>query len=391
MTRRRYSKKLKITPSFISDSLGRESSDGHDFSKLRGTERSDTMPMHRIKILTMNLQAIGREAVLRSAQIASRARGLRCLSRKDTLEWSADLGVTIQSGQESIFRREGPIRELDVMSCGVVRVNGSILLHTDFGNRSALVDFSRIRRHVPHAAALWSHPFRGYYHYLIEIAPKICLLQEKYGKELDGITLCYPRSHRPYELEILSLLEVPGEKIHDTSVKGGVTADKVSVVPMEGWFRPLPNLDLLRRRLLPKASSGRDGRAFLYLKRTVKRRCLNERDFLPELIKMGFTVIDDAPRSVAEQIALYRNAKVIIGPHGAAFSNMIWCKPGARIVEFMPSSLDVPYYEVLASTCDHQYEKLICFNGGRSQYGFGLDFRVSVEQVLKKAELLLST
>jgi hypothetical protein len=347
------------------------------------------MPLPQIKILTANMQAIGKEAVLRGIQIASRLRGVRCLSRKDTLEWSANLGVAMEPGKESIFRRGKAIRELAVMSCGVVRVNGGILLQTDFGNRSALVDFQGSRRHVPHAAALWSHPFRGYYHYVSEIAPKICLLQEKYGKALNGITLCYPGSHRPYETEILSLLEVPGDKIHDTSLKGGVTADAVSVVPMEGWFQPPPNLDLLSRRLLPLATRGHEGGAFLYLKRTVKRRCLNEGDFLPELIKMGFTVIDDTPKSVAKQIALYRRARIIMGPHGAAFTNMIWCDPGVRIVEFMPSSLDVPYYEVLASACHHHYEKLICFNGGRSQYGFGLDFRVPAEAVLKKAEALL--
>lgn len=344
----------------------------------------------RINLLKANLLAIAREIALRVIQGASIIRGVKCLSRRETLEYCSTIGVTMEPGRESIFQLGGAIRDLRVMACGVVSINRVNLLHTDFGNRGALVDFRGIKCHVPHAAALWSHPFLGYYHFLAEVAPKICLLQERYGKGLDGVTLCYPGSHRAYEPEILSMLEVPDGKIHDTSIKGGVTAEKISVVPMEGWFRPLPNLDLLRRRLLPLVDQGHEGGAFLYLRRTVKRRCLNENDFLPELIKMGFTVIDEKPRSVAEQIALYRRAKVILGPHGAAFTNMIWCDPGVRVVEFLPSTLNVPYYEVLSSECGHHYEKLPCFNGGRSQYGFALDFRVSAERVLKKAASLLS-
>ena len=33
---------------------------------------------------------------------------------------------------------------------------------------------------------------------------------------------------------------------------------------------------------------------------------------------------------------LFKNASVIIGAHGAAFSNIIFCKPNTTIIEIMP-------------------------------------------------------
>ena len=36
------------------------------------------------------------------------------------------------------------------------------------------------------------------------------------------------------------------------------------------------------------------------------------------------------------ELHLFSNAKVIIGPHGAAFANLIFCKPDTKVFEFKP-------------------------------------------------------
>jgi capsular polysaccharide biosynthesis protein len=37
-----------------------------------------------------------------------------------------------------------------------------------------------------------------------------------------------------------------------------------------------------------------------------------------------------------EQIALFRNARLIVGPHGAGLANMIFAAPGAVLYELLP-------------------------------------------------------
>ena len=34
---------------------------------------------------------------------------------------------------------------------------------------------------------------------------------------------------------------------------------------------------------------------------------------------------------------MFKNSSIIIGAHGAAFSNIIFCKPGTKIIEIIPS------------------------------------------------------
>src|SRR5262249_49051700 len=41
---------------------------------------------------------------------------------------------------------------------------------------------------------------------------------------------------------------------------------------------------------------------------------------------------------LAQQIALFSAADMIIAQHGAALSNLIWAKPGAGVIEIMPKT-----------------------------------------------------
>jgi capsular polysaccharide biosynthesis protein len=42
--------------------------------------------------------------------------------------------------------------------------------------------------------------------------------------------------------------------------------------------------------------------------------------------------------SFSEQINLLNNSRIVIGAHGAALANIIFCKPNTRIVEIIPSN-----------------------------------------------------
>ncbi len=67
------------------------------------------------------------------------------------------------------------------------------------------------------------------------------------------------------------------------------------------------------------------------------RRVLNEDELLPKLEARGFQQVTMAGMPIAQQVALFLNAEAVVGPHGAAFAHTSWCRPGTKIVEFIPS------------------------------------------------------
>eukprot|EP00475_Leptophrys_vorax_P043628 TRINITY_DN8462_c0_g1_i4.p1 TRINITY_DN8462_c0_g1~~TRINITY_DN8462_c0_g1_i4.p1 ORF type:complete len:129 (+),score=45.14 TRINITY_DN8462_c0_g1_i4:279-665(+) len=72
-------------------------------------------------------------------------------------------------------------------------------------------------------------------------------------------------------------------------------------------------------------------------------------------LQYSLQVVKASSMTVREQIALFKQAAVIMGPHGAGLSNMMWMAQGSIVIEFPIS----PNYNVcfgnLARVLGHRY------------------------------------
>lgn len=123
----------------------------------------------------------------------------------------------------------------------------------------------------------------------------------------------------------------------------------------------------LAERTPPKARPVKGGPlVYVSRKRAKTRRVLNEEDLLPDLAALGFAALQLEELSLADQIATFRNAGVVVAPHGSGLANILFCRPGTKIVEILPeggvhgsaylrlaSHLDLDYYFVVAPQAAH--------------------------------------
>jgi capsular polysaccharide biosynthesis protein len=71
-----------------------------------------------------------------------------------------------------------------------------------------------------------------------------------------------------------------------------------------------------------------------------ERSVVNEAELLPALQQRGFEVDRCEGFLFADQVKLFREAEMIVGPHGGGFANLVWCEPGTKVCEiFGPSSV----------------------------------------------------
>ena len=64
----------------------------------------------------------------------------------------------------------------------------------------------------------------------------------------------------------------------------------------------------------------------------------NLRDVQEFLARYDFETVDLEGMSVADQIVLFQRAEFVISPHGAGLANLLFCEPGTKVIEFMPSA-----------------------------------------------------
>jgi capsular polysaccharide biosynthesis protein len=62
----------------------------------------------------------------------------------------------------------------------------------------------------------------------------------------------------------------------------------------------------------------------------------------PDLIRVmkaeGFQVVEPAKMRFDEQIDAFRQARVIVSAHGSTFANLVFCRPGTKVLDLMPDS-----------------------------------------------------
>ena len=55
------------------------------------------------------------------------------------------------------------------------------------------------------------------------------------------------------------------------------------------------------------------------------------------------------------QIYLFQNAKIIIGAHGAAFANLVFCEPSTKVIEIRPSNQSNNNYKRISQVANLNY------------------------------------
>ncbi len=282
---------------------------------------------------------------------ASLLTGRRLLSRKATAR-------LVQHWTHPRGRRD--VASLNVFQCpervhitrsGIVTL-GRRALDLDYGNRGVLRGTGGSPVDVGRAFAVWSHLWPNYYHWVVDILPKLCAYQQAFGEDLGDGRICYPSFEAPYEREYLELLGIPRTRVIDTRRTSPVVVHEELVVSMlPGWHLPHPAIRVVRSCLAPFA--GVTGPPRIYVSRSRHRRSvINEDQVVAVARAHGFTVIEDRPRSVVEQIGLFRSAEAVLAPHGAALANVTWCRPGTRVIELLPQSYGNPAFPNLCTSLE---------------------------------------
>jgi hypothetical protein len=107
------------------------------------------------------------------------------------------------------------------------------------------------------------------------------------------------------------------------------------------------------------------------------RRVTNEPDLMSCLEPLGFKSVQLAKLPVDDQLALFRGAEIVVGPHGQGLTNIIVGKHIGRVIELFHPSAGTDAYAQIARSSGMNYDYVI---GATSTYT-AADFSVKVEQV----------
>lgn len=199
--------------------------------------------------------------------------------------------------------------------------------------------------------------WEGYYHWVLDILPRLSLIEQ--FEELRSVPLIVPKGMAPNQYESLRLLGISPDRTIEYDGSHWEVDRVYFPSPLSGTGNPSPwAISWLRSRLL-SVLGVQDAKAtkYFYITRrdAYSRKITNEDQIVESLTRRGFEVICPGELSFAEQVQHFAQAKVIIGPHGAGLTNMVFAPPNSILIELFPESYINVCYWALANVCHNTY------------------------------------
>lgn len=202
--------------------------------------------------------------------------------------------------------------------------------------------------------------YPNYYHWMIETVPRIRYLRAYESQTGNDVTLLIPDNLPSWAEETLTLLEWPESKIE----RGVSSVYRINQLLIPSFPELITeDYQWIRQQILENTSTVQSPiephkNIFISRSNAIERRVVNERETIEMLSKYDFEVVRLEEHSVLQNSKMFSDADIIVGPHGAGLTDLIFCTDGT-VVELFGSKIKPPY-ERLASVLNVGYTSLEC-------------------------------
>lgn len=258
---------------------------------------------------------------------------------------------------------------------GVVWTRNQILIQESFGSFKNMFVKSDIRPYLNLSYKkinydddyLYFLPCVGFYHFLLEEIPALLHAYEKFS----DLKILVPKLNLPkYYLEILNTIF--GKELNEKiiSVTKNLLVSKLLLVQKEdiSGFVCSEDIELLNKYINNDKEVSNYKRLYISRQYASKRKLPNEIELEKKLKSIGFRIIYLEQISFFKQFKLIKGAELIIAPHGAGLSHLVWGKRKKTLIEIFPSYENHGYshtndcYARLASQKGIKYSYIECVN-----------------------------
>lgn len=235
-------------------------------------------------------------------------------------------------------------------------------------------------------ALLCSPECNNYYHWIFDVLPRIHIYN-KYREMID----CYvvPDDLSNYQKETLEMAGL--SNFLNISKNEKLYFNNFLIASLPGSLGAYPDwsIKFLREEVMAHASPihsmSLPRRIYIQRSDSAGRVVMNKKDVDEVLDDYGITKVLLEDYSVSEQIRLFQDAELVLGPHGAGFANMVFSGEQTGLIEIMsPDYVRPDAFYTLCSRLERKYDFLM---GNRC--GSWGDVTVNVKYLRQKIEKIL--
>ena len=188
-----------------------------------------------------------------------------------------------------------------------------------------------------------------YFHWITDVLPRLGLAKRGgYDPASFDWVLVNGLTH-PFQEETLEHIGISKNRclsFHKTELAYEMEEALLPSLPGVPGVVPPETVDFLRNTF-PTGKNPRNRKIFIGRGESKHRPLIDEREIWAQLQKRGYESVDCGKMSVQEQAEVFGSAEVVVGAHGAALTNLVFCRPGTLVVELFSPAYVNPCYRDL--------------------------------------------
>lgn len=200
-----------------------------------------------------------------------------------------------------------------------------------------------------------------YYHRIIDNLPRLYHLHQPEYREIEEIKVVCSDLTEIEEFFLPKLLPENAKLFLVDRKKNYLIENLIYpsfLTKINAAYLPAEYLNFFSQRVCPQLSRTGSKRIYISRSKARMRRLTNEEELLEALERYNFQQYFLEEMTIEEQIDLFSEAEIVLGPHGAGFANVLFSK-NVHIIELFPSQfIWMPVYYFLAKSMQHHYHYL---------------------------------
>jgi capsular polysaccharide biosynthesis protein len=234
----------------------------------------------------------------------------------------------------------------------------------------------------------WGAGF-NYGHFVIDALPSILALEQ--ADLLQDTPLLAPRL-TDWQRDLIAMA-APGVRLQEIDAPAVRLGRAVFATSMDHFLHhPNGLLATLAQRVAANAPAGAGARRIYLSRRGQSMRVMvGEAAFERALRARGFRIVRPETLGARQQVALMRDAEIVVGASGAALANAVFLPPGARVVEIQPSNFTSQWVRAACRQVGVEWRGYVCASPcpahaapllARLRRGFKFAFRPDLDDLL---------
>jgi len=188
-----------------------------------------------------------------------------------------------------------------------------------------------------------------YFHWITDVLPRLGLARRAgYNIASFDWVLVNSLTH-PFQQETLKHIGIPTCRclsFHETELAYEMEEALLPSLPGVPGVVRTEAVDFLRNAF-PTGKNPRSRKIFIGRGEAKHRPLIHEMEIWAQLQNRGFESVKCEKLSVQEQAEVFSSAEVVVGAHGAALTNLAFCRPGTPVVELFSPAYVNPCYRDL--------------------------------------------